>query len=104
MSLTSTVILRSPRAGNPNVEPIADFQRLHQILAKIEVDPDVGQIDQGDEGYTRRHIFARLYIALVHLRSDGRIDGELIYDRLNTLDIRICLFDVGLEMARASFV
>src|SRR6202020_287978 len=50
-----------------NVESIADFQRFHQILAKIEVNPDVGQIDQRDERHARRHIFARLHVTLIHL-------------------------------------
>src|SRR5262249_25467744 len=81
---------------NTDIEPVADLQALDEILAKIEVDPDVVQIDQGHERHARRYIFARLDIALVDLRSDGSIDHELIDDRLNALDIGIGLFDTGL--------
>ena len=60
------------------------------------MDPDVGQIDQGDERHARRHIFAGLDIALIDLRGDRRVDDQLIDDRLNALDIGIGLFDIGL--------
>src|SRR6202035_6035953 len=80
---------------NKDIKSIADLQVLDEILAKVEVDPDVGQIDQGYERHTRRYIFARLHIALIDLRGDGGIDHELIDDRLNALDIGIGLFDVG---------
>jgi hypothetical protein len=89
---------------NADIESIADLQALDEILAKIEVDPDVGQIDQGNERHARRYIFARLDIALIDLRGYGSIDLELIDDRLNALDIGIGLFDVGLAIARSSFV
>ncbi len=79
-----------------HVKSIADFQALHQILAKIEVDPDIGQIDQGDEWHARRNIFARLHIALIDLRGNGSIDNQLIDDGLHALDIGIGLFDIGL--------
>src|ERR1700722_3138816 len=81
---------------NPDIESVADLQVLDEVLAKIEVDPDVGQIDQGNQRHARRYIFARLYIALIDLRGEGGIDHELIDDRLNALDIGIGLFDVGL--------
>jgi hypothetical protein len=74
---------------------IADLQVLHEILAKIEMNPDVGQIDQGNQRYAGRYIFARLDIALIDLRGNGGIDNELIDDRLNALDIGIGLFDAG---------
>jgi len=77
------------------IESIPDLQALHQILAKIEVNPDIGQIDQSNERHARRYIFARLDVALVDLRSDRGIDRELIDGRLNALDIRVALFDIG---------
>ena len=54
-----------------DIESIADLQSLDEILAKIEVDPDVGQIDQGNERYARRYVLARLDIALIDLRGYG---------------------------------
>src|SRR6202035_1884532 len=81
---------------NTDVETVADLQSLDEILAKIEMNTDVGQIDQGDERHARRHVLARLHIALIDLRSYGSIDLELIDDRLNALDIGIGLFDISL--------
>ena len=52
------------------------FRVLDEILAQIEVDPDVVEIDQGNERHARRDIFARLDIALIDLRGDGGIDHE----------------------------
>src|ERR1700722_16862848 len=80
---------------NTDIKSIADLQVLHEILAKIEMNPDVGQIDQGNQRYAGRYIFARLDIALIDLRGNGGIDNELIDDRLNALDIGIGLFDAG---------
>src|SRR5207244_9428208 len=80
---------------NTDIKSITDLQSLDEILAKIEMNPDVGQIDQGNERNARRYILARLHIALIDLRSYGSIDLELIDDRLNALDIGICLFDAG---------
>src|SRR5712672_1771440 len=80
---------------NADIKSIADLQALDEILAKIEMNPDVGQIDQGNQLYARRYICARLHVALVDLRGDGGIDHELIDDRLNALDIGIGLFDAG---------
>jgi hypothetical protein len=60
------------------------------------VGSDIGQIDPRYERHARRHIFARLDIALLDLRGDGSIDHQLIDDGLNALDIGIGLFDIGL--------
>src|SRR6267378_2219958 len=83
------------KGRNTDIKSIADLQTLDEILAKIEMNPDVGQIDQGNERYARRYVLARLHIALIDLRGYGSIDLELVDDRLNALDIGICLFDAG---------
>src|ERR1700722_19306965 len=61
---------------NTDIKSIADLQALDEILAKVEVDPDVGQIDQGYEWHTRRYIFARLHIALTNLEGEGGKDRK----------------------------
>src|SRR5271163_4315751 len=51
-----------------HIEAVADFQRLDQIFAQIEMDPHVVEIDQGYQRHAGRDIFAELHVALVDLR------------------------------------
>ena len=44
---------------NAHVEAVADFQRLDQILAQIEMDPHVAEIDQRDQRHARRQRIRR---------------------------------------------
>src|SRR5262249_59168709 len=78
-----------------HVEAVADFQRLDQVLAQIEVNPQVAKIDQGDQRHAGRHVFARLDITLVDLRGNRSVDRHLIDDGFNGFDIGYCLADIG---------
>src|SRR5262249_32784891 len=42
--------------GNPHAEAVADLQRLHQVLAQIEMDPQVVEIDQRHQRHAGRDI------------------------------------------------
>src|SRR5262249_30358441 len=79
---------------NSNVEAVADFQRLDQILTQIEVDPHVVEIDQRHQRHARRNVFAGLDVALVDLRRHRRIDQHLVDDGLNGFDVGGCLLHV----------
>src|SRR3954465_5673452 len=45
-----------PECRNADIEAIADLEAFHEILAKIEMHPEIGQIDQGNERDARRHV------------------------------------------------
>ena len=68
ISLTSTTMLAVGQRRNAHAEAVADLQRLDQVLAQVEVDPQVAEIDQGHQRHAGRHVFARLHVALVDLR------------------------------------
>src|SRR5262249_53450315 len=65
---------------NSHVEAVADLQRLDQVLAQLEVDPHVVEIDQGHQRHAGRDVFAGVNVALVDLRGDRRVDDHLIDD------------------------
>src|SRR5215831_7617948 len=69
------------------VEAVADLQRFDEILAQIEVDPHVIEIDQGYQRHAGRDVFAGLHVALVHLRGYRRVDHHLLDDRLHGRDV-----------------
>src|SRR6185312_13019131 len=76
------------------VEAIADFQRLDQVLAQIEVDPHVVEIDQRHQRHARRDVFAGLNVALVDLRGHRRVDHHLLDDRMHGRDVGRRFLDV----------
>src|SRR5262249_46565676 len=75
-------------------EAVTDLQGLDQVLAQVEVDPQVAKIDQGDQRHAGRHVFARLDVALVDLRGDRRVDRHLLDDGLDGFDVGCRLADV----------
>src|SRR5262249_54211895 len=72
---------------NSHAESVADLQRLDQVLAQVEVDPQVVEIDQGHQRHAGRDVFAGVNVALVDLRGDRRVDDHLIDDRLHGRDV-----------------
>jgi hypothetical protein len=53
------VMRRSLERGNSHVEAVADLEILDQVLAQIEVDPQVVEIDQASPADAGRDVFAR---------------------------------------------
>ena len=104
ISLTSTVMRRSRERRNAHVEAVADLQRLDQILAQVEVDPEVVEIDQRHQRHAGRDVFARLDVALVDLRGHRRVDHHLIDDRLHGLDVGDRLLTFATAIWRSSAV
>src|SRR5215472_13657205 len=72
------------------VEAVADLQRFDEILAQIEVDPHVIEIDQSYQRHAGRDVFAGLHVALVDLRGYRRVDHHLLDDRLHGRDVGSC--------------
>src|SRR5215831_8975280 len=83
--------------GNAHPDAITDLQRLHQVLAQVEVDPQVVEINQSHQRYARRHVFSGFHVALVDLRGDRRVDHHLVDNGLHGFDVGDCFPDIGLS-------
>ena len=95
MSLISASISWSPSAGDAHLEPVADLEPLDQILAEIESQPDVAEVDEREKRHAGGDIFPDLRSDLIDLRGDRRLDRELVDVGLDRVDARLRLEHVG---------
>ena len=97
MSLTSTDIWRSPRAGirTSNLSP--SLRPLIRSSRRSKPQPDVVHVDEGEQRNAGRHHLALLDIDLIDLRRGGRGHHHLVDERLQGIYRRRGAQDLGLR-------
>ena len=81
---------------HPDLEAVADLEALDEILAQVEAQPDIAEVDQREQRHAGRHILAELGADLVDLRRERRLDRQLGDLGLERRDRGVGLGDVGL--------
>jgi hypothetical protein len=60
-----------------HVEAVANLEVLHEVFAQVEAQPDVAEIDQRQQRYAGRDVFARVRAGVIDLRRHRRLHREL---------------------------